>query len=140
MVFTPTPVFLACANKAIMESVGKPWEACGRGPDSFDCWGFVIWVYSQCGITLPDFSYNPDDNYSDIFGRELRGEPLDPTFYNDPFSIVTFGRNGSASHVGIYHPSGIYYHCADKGGVIGSSHSAICCQLNILNYWYPKCT
>jgi cell wall-associated NlpC family hydrolase len=34
--------------------IGKPWQSGHQGPDAFDCWGLLVWVYQQrYGIELP---------------------------------------------------------------------------------------
>jgi hypothetical protein len=36
------------------EHIGKPYRKGGEGPDSFDCWGFVRFVFrTQYGIEMP---------------------------------------------------------------------------------------
>lgn len=36
--------------------IGKPWVRGGRGPDVFDCWGLLVYVYRNAmGIHLPDY-------------------------------------------------------------------------------------
>ena len=27
--------------------IGRPWQAGGRGPDAFDCWGLVRWCWRE---------------------------------------------------------------------------------------------
>lgn len=36
--------------------LGKKWVSGARGPNEFDCWGLVRWIYKkQLGIELPEF-------------------------------------------------------------------------------------
>lgn len=36
--------------------IGLPYKEGGRGPDTFDCWGLVRWIYEQeFQILLPDY-------------------------------------------------------------------------------------
>ena len=35
--------------------IGKPFKYGGRGPDSYDCWGLLMELYSRKGIQIPDF-------------------------------------------------------------------------------------
>lgn len=34
--------------------IGKEFAYNGRGPDNFDCYGLIIWIYKLRGIDLPD--------------------------------------------------------------------------------------
>jgi cell wall-associated NlpC family hydrolase len=47
----------------VSELIGKPWVSGARGPDSFDCWGLLCWVYEkQFGVVLdPTGMGNPED-------------------------------------------------------------------------------
>ena len=37
------------------ELIGRPWEAGGRGPDAFDCWGLVRWCWGRhFAIEVPE--------------------------------------------------------------------------------------
>lgn len=136
MPFTPSPYFQACVSKSISESVGKPWVCLGRGPDSFDCWGFVIWVFDSAGIKLPDWVYSPDDPRTDLFQAGL----LDGWVRvdsNETCSIVTLGRKGAISHVAIKF-KGVFYHCTENFGVIAQSNDAILRSFDTLDYWWPN--
>ena len=38
----------------VIPLIGKPWQAGHQGPDAFDCWGLLVWVYQhRYGIELP---------------------------------------------------------------------------------------
>lgn len=40
----------------VIPLIGKPWVSGARGPDAFDCWGLIYYVYrSFYGIELPEF-------------------------------------------------------------------------------------
>ena len=41
--------------------IGKPFQALGRGPEAYDCWGLVIEVARRIGIEVPDYGVDPDD-------------------------------------------------------------------------------
>lgn len=36
--------------------IGYPYVWGGKGPDEFDCSGFVAWCYRQIGISLPSYT------------------------------------------------------------------------------------
>ena len=54
--------------------IGKPWEAGQQGPDAFDCWGLLAWVYKQqFNINLPRISVAEGDLRSQI--KAFRAHP-----------------------------------------------------------------
>lgn len=43
--------------------IGKPWLSCAEGPDAFDCWGLVRWVFEhRHGVSMPRLALNRTDN------------------------------------------------------------------------------
>lgn len=40
---------------AIADLIGIPFEFGGRGPDSFDCYGLLMEMYSRIGKSIPDY-------------------------------------------------------------------------------------
>lgn len=104
----------------VIASLGKPWELLARGPNSFDCWGFVLAALASVDIQLPDFAYSSEAEgavavYSkhNTFAKQVLA-PRDG-------DIVGMGNNKTVdtSHVGIF-VSGKVYHCFEKRGVIGN--------------------
>lgn len=76
---------------AAIGQVGKPYVWGGNGPDGYDCSGFVLWVWRQVGLDLPDQT-------ADQLWRGLQpgiGPPKagDLAFYSSP------GKPGKATHV-----------------------------------------
>lgn len=138
MVSTLTPHTRACADKAIQRSLGKPWVVSARGPDSFDCWGFVVHVMRSAGIQVPDFTYDAGDSRAGLFSEGL-GEAVAHGFQEvparTPYSIVLLGNRGKITHVAIYHPSGIYYHCMERFGVVGHTRQALEAIFDTFTYW-----
>ena len=53
----PIPPALPDIRKGILQTAlslkGKPYQKSGKGPKSFDCSGFVSFVYKKSNITLP---------------------------------------------------------------------------------------
>jgi peptidoglycan DL-endopeptidase LytE len=72
--------------------LGVPYRMGGTTPSGFDCSGFVQYVYSHFGISLPRTSYDMYDRGSAVSRGDLLPGML--VFFN------TYG--GGASHVGIY--------------------------------------
>lgn len=99
--------------------LGKPYRAAGKGPNSFDCSGFVYYVYKQFGITLAggsstQWSTAPGTRVSSI--SQL--QPGDLYFICDPARAKGY----PTSHVGIYIGNGQIIHASTYGvGVVISS-------------------
>ena len=53
----------------VSEYIGLEFESRGRGPDKFDCWGLVVYIYQkQFNIKLPSYvnSYTDAGNARDV--------------------------------------------------------------------------
>jgi len=100
-----------------MTHKGKPYHYGSRGPNAFDCSGFVGYVYGRYGFSLPRSSWQMAEV----------GEAVEGSISNlQKGDIVLFSGRGvskKVGHVGIYiGPSGksddfIFIHAAIKGGV-----------------------
>lgn len=130
---TLTPRIRASVDKVLAASLGKPWAALGRGPNSFDCWGFVLYVYRTAGIHIPDAVLTPvKDILSVATAHGLQAVKVAP---RTPYSLVMFGKRGVFGHVGLYHPSGIVYHCLEKQGVVGHQPTILSGIFDSVEYW-----
>ncbi|HEX8968062.1 MAG TPA: NlpC/P60 family protein, partial [Chloroflexota bacterium] len=93
--------------------VGSPYRWGGSSPNGFDCTGFVMWVYSQFGISMPH----------NEAGQLASGAPVG-TDDLQPGDVLVFAntyRRG-LSHVGIYVGDGRFVHAADEShGVMVSN-------------------
>jgi cell wall-associated NlpC family hydrolase len=102
--------------------VGSPYRWGGMSPAGFDCTGFVLWVYSQFGISLPH-----DESGQLASGPRVSAADLQP---GDVLVFANTYRRG-LSHVGIYIGSGQFVHAVDEShGVMVS---------NVWDgYWSPR--
>jgi cell wall-associated NlpC family hydrolase len=130
---TLTPHTRACVDKALVASLGKPWAPLGRGPDNFDCWGFVQYVYRQAGIEIPDAILEPVPCVATA--AKAHGVRISPAPARTPYALVMFGKDGVFGHTGIYHPSGLVYHCLERHGVVGHNLPLLSGVFNTLSYW-----
>ncbi len=98
-----------------LKYVGCRYVYGAKGPNKFDCSGFVYYVYKQFGYRLNPGARN---QWKTLDERVKKSDLL-------PGDIVFFSRGGSASrifHVGIYIGDGKFVHAANsRKGVIVSS-------------------
>ena len=90
--------------------VGYPYVYGGNGPNSFDCSGFVLYVYRHFGY---NFSRGAQEQYNDGLNVDM-DELL-------PGDLVFFSGNGAyITHVGLYLGNGEFIHASNptRGVVI----------------------
>ena len=121
---SPAPIAspgVAVADLA-QQYVGSPYRWGGTSPAGFDCTGFVMWVYSQFGVSLP---HNEAGQLAS--GTAVSADDLQP---GDVLVFANTYRRG-LSHVGIYMGNGEFVHAADeRHGVVVS---------NLWDgYWSPR--
>lgn len=87
--------------------LGKPYVYGGNGPNSFDCSGFVKYVYKNFGINLTRTSYSQVNEGYYVSKENLQAGDL-----------VFFKSGGSVSHVGIYIADGIMIHASSPGDYV----------------------
>ncbi|WP_027623580.1 NlpC/P60 family protein [Clostridium lundense] len=85
--------------------LGTPYEWGGNGPSTFDCSGYVKYVYEHFGVSLPRVAEDQQNVGSSVSRDEL--QPGDLVFFGYP-----------AHHVGIYVGDNCYMHAPKTGDVI----------------------
>ena len=92
-----------------MEYLGCPYRWGGNGPSSFDCSGFVGYVYRQFGYSLERVA-------NDIYLENGTEVGLDNLQAGDVVCFTnTYGTRASCSHVGIYIGDGQFIHASERG-------------------------
>lgn len=88
--------------------LGKKYVLGANGPDTFDCSGFVQYVYKQCGVTLTRTTYTQVKGVGSYVapGNEQPGD------------LVFFGSVEAPHHVGIYVGNGMFIHAPETGDVV----------------------
>ncbi len=86
--------------------LGKPYSYGANGPSSFDCSGFVRYVYSLWGVNLPRVAND----------QARAGQKVSPSV---PGDLVFFSdrKDGYITHVGIYVGNNSFIHAASFKGV-----------------------
>lgn len=101
------------------EKQGCPYVFGAKGPDSFDCSGFVYWVYKQVGINVPGST----DAYKALQGsaKEITWSEAQP---GDVLIVFASERNSAYGHAGIYLGNDQYIHAPQTGDVVKISNNA----------------
>ena len=96
------------AYAALMEEaqkhLGKPYVFGAKGPDKFDCSGFVCWSLSKSGVRNIATNAQGLYNASTPVSRE-NAQPGDLIFFKG-----TYSTNNTVTHVGIYIGNGQMIH------------------------------
>jgi peptidoglycan DL-endopeptidase CwlO len=98
-----------------MRYLGTPYVWGGASPAGFDCSGFVMYVYSQVGVSLPHSSYAQYGYGSAVSSGDLQAGDL-----------VFFDGLG---HVGIYIGGGQFIHSPHTGDVV---------KISSISGWYSS--
>lgn len=103
----------------------RPWVIGARGPDAFDCWGLIYWIYKhQYDIELPAYPGVDAKNLSLVTKMITAGaEGSDWTQVDKPVEgcVVAMSKNTRRlHHVGLYLAidKGCILHATDLGKVI----------------------
>lgn len=79
------------------------WGA--HGPDTFDCTGFVEWLFRQQGITVPWYT----EAYREYTQYEISWDELQP---GDVVMLYNGESSGGVGHAGIYIGNDEFIHCS----------------------------
>lgn len=97
--------------KTAMAQEGAPYSYGGTSPAGFDCSGFILWVYSHLGITLPHSS-SAQYALGDQAGYQRIHDPDDLRVGD-----LVFQGSGEVSHAGIYIGDGNFISATSSSGV-----------------------
>ena len=108
------------AGNAIVELAksksGCPYVYGASGPNSFDCSGYVFWVYGQKGIKVPRSTDGYTDNTKEI--------PWSKAQPGDILIIYGHERGKSDGHAGIYLGNDRYIHSPQSGDIVKEEDGA----------------
>ena len=108
----------------VPQLLGKPWISGARGPDSFDCWGVLFWIYSEhLRISVPEYPGIDASNAGlteTLMTEAAEGDgwiALDAPMH---VCTVTMSRTDRVGHVGMFLDvdGGLVLHCQRGVGVV----------------------
>jgi hypothetical protein len=110
--------------------IGKPWVSGACGPDAFDCWGLIKYIYLiQRGILLCPFAGVKE---SGLLGMMKTAQAEAMTHWRElakpeHFACVGMGRGRRVEHVGLWldEGNGGILHTQEGVGVTFQSMAAI---------------
>ena len=112
---SPPPAQYGGVVGIAMQYLGVPYRWGGASPSGFDCSGFVMYVYSKVGVSLPhnaamQYSYGSPVSYANL-------APGDIVFFN------------GLGHNGIYIGGGQFIHSPHTGDVV---------KISSMSGWYSS--
>jgi cell wall-associated NlpC family hydrolase len=113
--YAPPPSKYGGVVGIAMQYLGTPYVYGGASPGGFDCSGFVMYVFSQIGVSLP---HNAAAQYG--YGMPVSRDQLQPG------DLVFFNGLG---HVGIYIGGGQFIHSPHTGDVV---------KISSISGWYSS--
>lgn len=128
--------------ESILQLIGKPWVAGSDGPDEFDCWGLLAWVYRQhLGIEL-NRPPGLDVHQIRSAAAEILKAQAERLWIDvkrpEPFDAVGMGHGHMITHVGVWLPidAGTVLHCSrPQGGVVMQPPASLRQQHLQLTFW-----
>lgn len=107
------------------QQLGRRYVFGGTSPRGFDCSGFTQYLMRAFGVSLPRTAAQQAQQ-----GQEI---PRDRSLLR-PGDILTFGRGGRVTHVGVYVGNGRYVHASSgQGEIVESSLDRP--QSNLVRAW-----
>lgn len=122
--------------------IGRPFEEKGRGPNSFDCWGLVRWVY---GYDHPDKIELPsyDECYKSTQDREKLSSVIltesnikwFPTDGPKTFDVILLRMRGFPMHVGVVTKPFHMLHCSQGIGTVHERFDSMRWEKKVLGFF-----
>lgn len=121
--------------------IGKPWISGASGPEAFDCWGLLRFVFAaRRGIDLPFFEGVETLGLAGVVEAARQQVPeWEPTLTPTHLCGVAMGGNRATVHVGLWldEGGGGILHSFQGGGVVFQKPATIQ-QRGMQNFQYFK--
>jgi len=109
--YTPSRGSSSLSSNAIVayasNFLGTPYAWGANGPSSFDCSGFVKYVYAHFGVSLSRSTTTQINEGSYVARENL-----------EPGDLIFFGASSDPHHVGMYVGNNSYIHAPSTGDVV----------------------
>jgi len=117
-------------------TVGKPFSYGGRGPDRFDCYGLVLYLYKNInGLDVTD--YKTPEGAKEIMSLMHSEIPLVFEESEPHLGAMIYMRMARSSHVAYDLGDGRFIHVWENSGGVRIERADIW-HKNIINYYKPK--
>lgn len=107
--------------------IGLPWANGAAGPDRFDCWGLVRWIYqSELGIKLDAVEVDAEQvtairsaiaDEQRLSGRVWTPLPDPALMHSADYDVILLSQAAEPDHVGLW-VGGALLHCVRRAGVV----------------------
>lgn len=114
-------------KERINHFIGAPFVDGGRGPHGYDCWGLVMAVFREFGLTLPDFEISAC-NAARVGGQIMAGMVDARSGRNSvweelerpeaPCIVAIKNHPRMVNHCGVYVGEGMFLHTMAKIGCV----------------------
>lgn len=110
----------------LSDIIGKPYKNNGRGPNSFDCFGVVRYIYKNIlDIELPEYTDYDEKWYdnSNVLTEQLNrfSRLWFPVKIPEKWDVLTFSHGapkGITNHCSVYLGDGKMIHCYERSPVV----------------------
>lgn len=122
--------------------IGTPFEEKGRGPDTFDCWGLVRWVYLHDHprkIELPSYTEcyehtNEREKLARVIVDE-RQKKWQKVEQPQEFDAILLRMRGVPMHVGVVTKKNHMIHCAEGINTYEESFKSLRWEKKVLGFF-----
>lgn len=103
----------------INDLIGKKFAYFGRGPDTYDCYGLALEIYSRLGRKLPDYESSDDASIQAASFLEGLEKYTDKVEVPEKYDLIMFQILPCyVSHIGVYLGRGKFIHVMHKVSVV----------------------
>tara|TARA_R110002020_G_scaffold46027_8_gene131296 strand:+ start:1871 stop:2284 length:414 start_codon:yes stop_codon:yes gene_type:complete len=113
---------ISSPHSEISKIIGRPWVENASGPDAFDCWGVVEYVYKKIGKPL-SFNFDFDHKNKTLVNMCMEIQKESPRFIKidkaEEYSIALMYESGRPTHVGVIINGDVLHSISSKNNLKG---------------------
>lgn len=126
----------------VHELIGKPWKVGTEGPDTFDCWGLLRWVYrTQRSLVLtPIPAIAPTDTVKICRAVQDEEPRWQRVLLPTHLDAVAMSLGKAIHHVGVWLEidGGVVLHTTERSGVVAQSITSLRSNgFNLIHFYTP---